>query len=107
MPSFELWDSATGRKILGLGDRLVKDFGSANVGISYTGTAANGTITDPRFTSILGHSPFAAIINGQIDPDGNTCRFSFSGNVLTWFFPYADAGKSWTFPDTTFIFGVR
>lgn len=89
-----------------LGQRLQKMFGVAMVGNSYTGVQASGVINHGWFTAFPGTVPFAHAIAGQIDLQGNTCTFAFSGNSLTWRFPNADPGKPWTRPDTVFAYGI-
>lgn len=106
MPTgIQCWDDS-GNLTLDLSSSLVKTFGQASVGNSHTGGAANGTITDSRFTAYAGHVPFAFAQDGLIDVNGNTCEFSFSGNVLTWSFPNGAGGPSYTRPDTTFVYGI-
>lgn len=100
----QCWN-ASGQKTLDLTTRVAKFFGTASIGNSYTGTATSGTITDSRFTAYSGLTPFAFIVAGGIDFDGNRAVFSFSGNVLTWTFPNG-SGNSYTRPDTTFIYGA-
>lgn len=97
---------ASGNLRLDLSDRLFKFFGVAQIGDAYTGTSASGTITDSRFTAWSGAVPFAFIIDGSIDPDGNAPEFSVSGNVLTWTFPRSVSGSSYTRPSTTFAYGI-
>ena len=101
----QAWNAA-GVKTLDIDTRIAKFFGTAQVGNSYTGTAASGTITDSRFTAYTGTTPFVFALGGSFDLDGNRCEFSFSGNVLTWNFPNSVSGSSWTRPDTTFIYGI-
>ena len=106
MPTgLQVWDNS-GNLRLDLSDRIFKFFGVANIGNTYTGTTAAGTIADSRFTQWSGAVPFAFIINGNIDPDGNAPEFSISGNVLTWTFPRSVSGSSYTRPDTTFTYGI-
>ena len=102
----QFFDGSTGNPRLVMTDRLFKFFGVANIGNSYTGTTASGTITDSRFSTFSANTPFAFILNGSIDPDGNAPVFSFSGSNLDWSFPRSVSGQSWTRPDTTFVYGV-
>lgn len=100
----ECWN-ASGQKTLDISSRIAKFFGVANIGYLYTGAAGSGTITDTRFTSYAGTTPFAFILSAGIDAEGNFAIFSFSGNVLTWSFRNPTTDNA-TRPPTTFIYGI-
>lgn len=100
----QCWN-ASGIKTLDIDTRIAKFLGTSQVGNTYTGSSTSGTITDNRFTAYSGTIPFAFILAGGVDNDGNRVQFSFSGDVLTWSFPNG-AGGTQTRPDTTFIYGI-
>lgn len=100
----QCWN-ASGVKTLDVDTRIAKFLGTAQVGNSYTGSSTSGTITDSRFTDYAGTTPFAFILGGGVDNDGNRIEFSFSGSVLTWSFPNGTGGSQ-TRPNTTFIYGI-
>lgn len=96
----QVWDAA-GNLILDWTDSVAKVLGEASIGTSYTGATQTGTITDTRFTSMTGHTPFFCVISGDSWNVELSPTFSISGNVLSWNFPHATQR-----PDTVFIYGV-
>jgi hypothetical protein len=87
---------------------MFKFFGVAQVGQSYTGNASQGTIVHGLFNAYPGNIPFAFMLGGKIEINGNACQFSFSGNTLTWRFAQSngDPAAPWTRPDTVFTYGI-
>lgn len=107
MPAgIQVFDPASGQLRLDYTDRMFKFFGVAQVGDPFTGAQASGQIQHGLFTAYAGNVPFAFAIAGELDNQGNTCVFSFSGDVLTWTFPQADPAKPWTRPGTVFAYGI-
>jgi hypothetical protein len=101
----QAWN-ASGVKTLDIDSKIAKFLGTAQIGNTYTGTTASGTITDSRFTAYSGHTPFVFLVSGSVSVNGNRASFSFAGNVLTWSFPNNVPGTPATRPDTTFVYGI-
>lgn len=95
----QAWDE-DGNLVLDLTDSVGKILGVMNIGALYTGSVSSGTIVEPRFTSLTGHTPFYAVIDGASWNLRDMPTFSISGNNLTW--QYLDTAR----PNVTFIWGV-
>lgn len=92
---------ASGNLIMDLGDRIAKVLGVLNIGNSYTGATMSGSVTDGRFTSYAGTTPWFAIISSTFFRQELHPVLSISGNTLSWDFP---AGS--TRPDTSILYGI-
>jgi hypothetical protein len=101
----ECWN-ASNEKTIDISSRMAKFFGVASIGWSHTNTTRTGTITDSRFTSIQGGTPFAVVVSGGFNVNGGGALFSISGDTLTWAFPIESPADSSTRPNTTFAYGV-
>jgi hypothetical protein len=91
----------SGGVITDLGDRIAKFLGSLNVGASYNGGAASGSITDARLTQYAGTTPWFGIISSTFFRHEEHPVVTISGNTLSWSFPSGS-----TLPNTTIIYGL-
>lgn len=95
----EIYNSS-GTKTFDSSESIVKFFGELNIGVSFTGSASSGSITDSRFTAYASNIPFFIITKGGFWDLYQVPQISISGNTLSWNFPGDER------PDTTIIYGI-
>ena len=98
----QCWDAA-GNLILDWTDQVIKMLGTVSIGMSYTGSQQTGSINEPRFTSLTGHTPFFMVIKGDTWNTFTAPQIWISGNTLTWYFPNSDPTLR---PNTVIAYGV-
>jgi hypothetical protein len=97
---FQMLETA-GSVVLDLSDRIAKVLGVLSVGASYTGASMAGNVTDARFTSYAGTTPWFAIISSTFFRHAEHPVVSIAGTTLSWQFPTGSSR-----PDTTIIYGI-
>jgi hypothetical protein len=90
---FQAFNAAAALQI-DLTTKLMKVLGTVAI-------TTNSNLTDARFTSFTGTTPWVSLLNGPPMATGDQPEISISGNVLTWHYPNASS-----MPACTLIYGI-